>query len=83
LAKHDKTLEAIFAKPTRSNVKWGDAISLFRHLGADITEAEGSRVAVALNDVRAVFHKPHPKPDIKKYALEDMRSFLEEAGEAP
>jgi HicA toxin of bacterial toxin-antitoxin, len=83
LAKHEKTLDAIFAKPTRGNVKWADIESLFLHLGAEITEGNGSRVRVALNGIKSVFHRPHPSPEVKKRALESVRTFLENAGVSP
>jgi hypothetical protein len=59
VSKHDKTLAAIFAEPTRANVKWADIEALLNHRGAEITEGEGSRVRVLLNGIRAVFHRPH------------------------
>lgn len=59
--KHRVTLEAIFADPVRSTVSWSDVESLFRACGAEISEGQGSRVRVALNGVRAVFHRPHPR----------------------
>jgi hypothetical protein len=83
LSKHEKTLTAIFAKPTRSDVKWGDVEALLLHLGAEISEGSGSRVRVSLNGAKAVLHRPHPRPEIKKYALEHIRDFLEGAGVTP
>ncbi len=83
MSKHDDTLAAIFSTPTRANVKWADVESLLRHHGAQITQGRGSRVRVALNGRKAVFHKPHPKPDVKKSSLEDIREFLTNAGVMP
>jgi hypothetical protein len=40
-------------------------------------------VRVALNDVRAVFHRPHPKKETDKRAVKSMRRFLVEAGVTP
>ena len=56
--KHRKTLEAIFEKPERANIAWRDIESLFIALGAEVSEGCGSRVRVALKDVRAVFPPP-------------------------
>ena len=78
--KHRKTLEAIFKRPIQSNVKWDDIESLLKHLDAEISEGNGSRVRIALNGVRAVFHRPHPKRETDKGALVSMRRFLENAG---
>jgi hypothetical protein len=81
--KSQRTLEAIFAHPTSANVKWRDIESLFRELGAEISEREGSRIAVVLfNEVR-VFHRPHPAPDTDKGALVSIRKWLEQHGVTP
>jgi hypothetical protein len=42
--KHQRTLELIHARPVSANVRWGDIEALFRELGAEISEREGSRV---------------------------------------
>ncbi len=77
--KHQKTLAAIFEEPTRANIQWHDIEALFLALGADVTEGRGSRVRVALNNVRAVFHRPHPEKETDKGAIKSVRRFLLEA----
>ena len=52
-------------------------------LGAELSEGRGSRVRIALNGVRAVFHRPHPHRETDKGALRSMRRFLGEAGIKP
>jgi len=81
--KHQKTLEAIFADPVRSNIAWREIESLLESVGAEISEGEGSRVRIALNGVRAVFHRPHPQKETDKGAVRSMRRFLNEAGVTP
>ena len=81
--KHRKTLEAIFEKPERAIIAWRDIESLFIALGAEISEGSGSRVRVALKDVRAVFHRPHPRKETNKGAVKSVRRFLEAAGVKP
>ncbi len=81
--KHRKTLEAIFEKPERANIAWRDIEALFNALGAEISEGNGSRVRVALKDVRAVFHRPHPQKETNKGAVKSVRRFLESAGVKP
>jgi hypothetical protein len=81
--KHQRTLEAIFKQPVQSNVVWKDIESLLRYLNAEITEGEGSRVRLALNGVRATFHRPHPKKETDKGTLVSMRHFLEKTGVKP
>lgn len=49
-------------------------------LGATVKEGRGSRVRVILNGVIAVFHRPHPQPEMKQYSVRDMKKFLKEAG---
>jgi hypothetical protein len=78
--KHRRTLEAIFDDPVRSNIPWRDIESLLKAVGAEITEGEGSRVRIALNAVRAVFHRPHPQKETDKGAVRSMRRLLNEAG---
>ena len=46
-------------------------------------EGRGSRVRVSLNEVRAVFHRPHPRKETDKGALKSVRRFLSEAGVVP
>jgi hypothetical protein len=81
--KHHKTLEAIFDKPDRANIVWRDIEALFIALGAEVTEGSGSRVRIALHDVRAVFHRPHPRKEANKATVRSVRRFLEEAGVKP
>lgn len=78
-----KTLQAIFDNPVRSDVEWKKIESLFNALGAELSEGRGARIRVALNDVRAVFHRPHPQKETDKGALKSVRRFLKEAGITP
>ncbi len=82
-SKHRKTLQAIFEDPVRSNIPWTDIESLLVACGASISEGRGSRVRIALNGVRAVFHRPHPQKETDKGAVVSMRRFLTEAGVEP
>jgi len=81
--KHRKTLQAIFEKPERANIAWRDVEALFIALGAEVSEGSGSRVRVALKDVRAVFHRPHPRKETNQGAVKSVRRFLEAAGVKP
>ena len=78
--KQQKTLVKLFEQPVRSDISWKDIEALLLALGAEISEGRGSRVRVALNGVRAVFHRPHPQPQTDKGAVASMRRFLTEAG---
>ena len=81
--KHRRTLEAIFDDPVRSNIPWRDIEAVLKAAEVEITEGEGSRVRIALNGVRAVFHRPHPHKETDKGAVRCMRRFLTEAGVTP
>ena len=78
--KQRQTLKRIFERPEREDISWLDIESLFNALGADISEGRGPRVRVALKEVRAVFHRPHPKRVTNKGAVKSVRRFLQEAG---
>ena len=73
-------LDRIFEKPDRSDIAWSDIEGLFKALGGEISEGRGSRVRVALRDVKAVFHRPHPQRAANRGALRSVRRFLLEAG---
>lgn len=74
--KHERTLAAIFSRPVSANIKWADIEALFIALGADISEREGSRVAVVLFGEVRVFHRPHPNPTTDKGAVASIRNWL-------
>lgn len=77
------TLKSLFDRPTRADIRWSAIESLIRALGGEVTERAGSRVAARLNGVTAVFHRPHPRPETKKGAVDAVRQFLTNAGVKP
>lgn len=81
--RHRKTLNDLFAQPISGNIKWRDVEALLQALGAVLSERAGSRVAVSLRDSVAVFHRPHPSPNMDKGAVRDLRRFLENVGVMP
>ena len=74
-SKNMKTYKRIYQDPFQSNIEWTDIESLFKALGAEITEGAGSR----MNGERAVFHRPHPESTTDKGAVKAVRRFLENA----
>ena len=80
---HQRILEAVFAHPTSANIDWKDIESLLRSLGAEITEREGSRVAIFLFQEVRVFHRPHPSPKTDKGAVVSVKKWLEQHGVKP
>lgn len=80
---HQKALKAVFSHPTSANIAWKDIEALLVGLGAELSEREGSRVAIVLfNEVR-VFHRPHPSPKTDKGAVVSVRKWLEQYGVKP
>lgn len=77
------TLAAIFARPTRADIRWAAIEALLRALGGEVSERAGSRVAARLNGITAIFHRPHPRPETKKGAVDAVRQFLIHAGVRP
>ncbi|MDL2290796.1 type II toxin-antitoxin system HicA family toxin [Desulfovibrio sp. OttesenSCG-928-F20] len=81
--KHRRTLQLIFQRPISGSIRWADIEALLAALGAEISEAEGSRVRVRLFHDRRVFHRPHPLPDTDKGAVASIRKWLESNGVKP
>ena len=78
--KQRQTLDKILEKPERSDIPWTNIESLIVAFGGEIFEGRGSRIRVVLNDVKAVFHRPHPERVAEKGAVKSVRRFLQEAG---
>lgn len=76
-------MKSIFKEPVSANILWSDIESMLLACGAEITEGNGSRVRIALNGVRAVFHRPHPQRETVKGAVRSVKRFLIEAGIHP
>jgi len=81
--KHFATLSLIYKRPVSGNIKWANIEALFRELGAEVEEREGSRVSVMLFGVIKVFHRSHPSPDTDKGAIAAIRNWLQENGITP
>ncbi len=81
--KQRQTLAAIFDDPVRSNIPCRDIEAMLKAAGAEITEGKGSRGRIALNGVRAVFHRPHQQKETDKGAVRALGRFLTGAGVTP
>jgi hypothetical protein len=77
--KHKRVMKNIFETPVNASISWKDIESLLIALGAEVSEGSGSRVRVAINGVRAVFHRPHPRKEADKGAVVSVRRLLKEA----
>lgn len=79
-----KTLDAIFERPTRSNIAFADIEALVLSLeGGKVFEREGSRVKLVIGNLVWRCHRPHPGKEAKKYQVEEARDFLAHAGVTP
>ncbi|MBM4397104.1 MAG: type II toxin-antitoxin system HicA family toxin [Deltaproteobacteria bacterium] len=81
--RHQRTLVRVFETPERPDIAWRDIEALLSAVGAELSEGRGSRIRVALNGVRAVFHRPHPRKEADKGMVKSVRRFLTEAGVKP
>jgi HicA toxin of bacterial toxin-antitoxin, len=82
-AKHRKTLQAIFARPTSPSVVFSDIEALIVALGGAVMERAGSRVKITLQSEQWHCHRPHPGKEAKRYQVEEARELLEHAGVKP
>ncbi len=82
-ARQQKTLLAIFAKPTSASIFFSDIEALIKGLGGSVSEREGSRVKIELNGEQWRCHRPHPGKEAKRYQVEEARELLIRAGVTP
>lgn len=74
--KHVNTLRKIKNRPVLGTIPWTDIEKLFLHLGAEVEEREGSRIAIIINDIPHVFHRPHPQNVTDKGAVASVKRCL-------
>jgi len=82
-SKHAKTLQAVFDKPTRSNILFSDIEALVAAVGGEVREGEGSRVVFEFNGKRLYPHRPPPGKEAKRYQVEELRALLLSQGITP
>jgi HicA toxin of bacterial toxin-antitoxin, len=75
--QHRKTLEEVFAEPTKSNIAWADIEALLLAAGCKIIEGSGSRIRIESAGHVAFFHRPHPQKEALRYQVKDARKLLE------
>ncbi|MCD6294139.1 MAG: type II toxin-antitoxin system HicA family toxin [Deltaproteobacteria bacterium] len=75
--KNRKTLAIVFSEPVPRNLEWRRIESLLLTSGCELIEGRGSRIAFKHGDLRADFHRPHPKKEAKPYQVRTAREFLQ------
>jgi hypothetical protein len=81
--KQRKILKAIFATPILKTLPWNDIESLFKAIGCEVIEGDGSRVGFRLRGARVAFHRPHPRKEAQEYQIRAAKEFLETLGIRP
>jgi hypothetical protein len=66
-----------------ANIAWRDIEALLVGLGAEVTEREGSRVAIVLFQEVRVLHRPHPTLQTDRGAVVSVKKWLEQHGVKP
>jgi hypothetical protein len=82
-SRHRKTLDAVFADPVSATLEWAAIEGLLLAVGCRLIEGSGSRVRFERDGVIAIFHRPHPEKEAKRYQVRDARAFLLALGVAP
>ena len=82
-ARRRKTLAAIFATPTRASLEWSEIEAVLIAVGCRVIEGAGSRVRFEKNGLVAMFHRPHPEKEAKRYQVRDAREYLSKLGVKP
>ncbi len=75
-SRQRKTLEAVLAEPTKSNIAWADIEALLIAVGCKVIEGSGSRVRFECKGIIAAFHRPHPAKEAKRYQVRDAGEYL-------
>ncbi|MYC35004.1 MAG: type II toxin-antitoxin system HicA family toxin [Chloroflexi bacterium] len=82
-SRYQRTLERIFARPTASDIRWAEVISLMRALDVEISEGSGSRVRFRRDTISAIVHRRHPRPVLSQPAVRTVANFFNDIGVSP
>lgn len=82
MAKHQKVLDKLCAKPPAADVKWAEMKSLLEHLGYTMLKNSGARRKFfhAGKNALIICHQPHPSPDVDKGCVADVAEHLRSYG---
>ena len=78
MTKRDKLTKKLLAGGA---FKWKELATLLTQLGYKKLEGAGSRVKFIKGDTIIDLHKPHPSPEMKRYAIKDVIEKLKQEGD--
>ena len=77
MSKIQKLLEKLRNKSV--NLSFDEVTKIFKHFGYELDESgNGSRITFAKGNKKFKMHKPHPKPILKAYQVNDIINYLKE-----
>lgn len=79
--KHLKTIAKIRKRPRTGNLKYPDLESALEAMGFERFSNKSGGVAFNKGDnLTFTYHRPHPRPDVDKGAINALDKFLEREG---
>lgn len=79
--KHIRTIEKIRKRPRTGNLKYPEMESALEAMGFEKFANKSGGVAFNKGDrLTFMYHRPHPRPDVDKGAINSLDKFLEREG---
>jgi hypothetical protein len=79
MAAIEKLIERFKQSP--KDFTWNELTKLLAHFGYEEKKGKGSRRKFEAEGLPTIsLHEPHPKNEVKQYALKDVREMLEGEG---
>lgn len=82
MTQNNKTLAKMQREPTPADLRWDEVAGALASLGFEAQNNDGSRrrflhpaYGLSIN-----LHKPHPQPEMKRYAIRQLVDFLRNNG---
>ncbi len=82
MSKISKIIQKITVKPTPSNIKWDELVTLLEHLGFKVLKNSGSRRKFFNKELDRMIslHEPHPKPEVLPCYIKQVVGNLQDWG---
>jgi len=80
MSKFEKAIDRLKSEP--KDFKWSELKTVLKRFGFKEIQGDGSRVKFYDEEKGVLFlsHKPHPKPNMKSYAVRQALTFLKDNG---